>query len=273
VDPSTQFIAIIILLLTLVVSVIVTQFIRRRHDLVALRDIAAYRALPGLVGEAIEANRPIHVSLGSAGIGGANTLLALASAELFYQMAVRAAIGATAPLLSVSDPTAVPLGQDTLRRAYQSRGLLNRYRRGNVRWYPAGPRSLAFAAALTAALGVEQAAGNALVGSFGAELALVGDAAARHGQKLIAASDQLEGQAVAYVMSDQPLIGEEIFSAGAYLAGKPSHIATLFTLDVLRLLLILAILIPTLIALADAFTENRFSTTLGQFLRLLGIGG
>src|SRR5687768_6981125 len=45
VDGTTQIITILILLLTMVVSVIVTQFIRRRRDLYVLRDIAAYQAL------------------------------------------------------------------------------------------------------------------------------------------------------------------------------------------------------------------------------------
>jgi hypothetical protein len=269
VDTTTQTITILILLVTLVTSVIATQFIRRRRDVIALRQIAAYQAVPLMVGEAIEANRPIHMSLGSAGIGGSNTLLALVSAEMFFQVARRAAIGATSPILTVSDPTAIPLGQDMLRRAYQSRDLVNRYKRGNVRWYPSGPRSLAFAAALTATLGDDKVAANVLMGSFGAELALVAEAAQRRNQSLIATSDQLEGQAVAFAMSDQPLIGEEIFTAGAYMDGKPSHIAALVAQDVLRWLLILALLVPTALAVGDAILNGRFTAALG---RLLGGG-
>lgn len=255
-DGTTQIITILILLLTMVVSVIVTQFIRRRRDLYTLRDIPAYRALPMLVGEAIEANRPVHVSFGSAGLGGANTPLTLASAELLYQTAERTAIGGIAPIVTASDPTAIPLGQDTLRRAYQSRGLLERYRQGSVRWYPAGSRSMAFAAALTATLGDDRVSANILVGSFGMELALVAEASIRRDRKVIASSDQLEGQAVAYAMADQPLIGEEIFTAGAYLGGSPSQVAGVVTQDVLRILLIIAILIPTGLAVGDVVLKE-----------------
>jgi hypothetical protein len=263
-DGTTQIITVLILLLTMVVSVVVTQFIRRRRDLYTLRDIPAYRALPMLVGEAIEANRPVHISFGSAGLGGNSTPLTLASAELLYQTAERAAIGGVPPILTVSDPTAIPLGQDTLRRAYQSRGLLERYRPGSIRWYPAGTRSLAFAAALTGTLADDRVSANILVGSFGSELALAAEASARRNQKIIASSDQLEGQAVAYVLADQPLIGEEIFTAGAYLGESPSQIAGVVTQDVLRLLLVLAILIPTAIAVGDI--------VLKEFSRLLGRG-
>jgi hypothetical protein len=264
VDGTTQIITVLILTLTMVVSVIVTQFIRRRRDLYVLRDIPAYRLLPMLVGEAIEANRPVHVSFGSAGLGGNSTPLTLASAELFYQTAERAAIGGIAPILTVSDPTAIGLGQDMLRRAYESRGLLGRYQRGAVRWYPAGPHSLAFAAALTATLGDDRVSANILVGSFGPELALVAEGSARRNRTVIASSDQLEGQAVAYVLSDQPLIGEEIFAAGAYLGGSPSQIAGIVTQDLLRTLLILAILIPTAISVGDVVIK--------EISRLLGGG-
>jgi hypothetical protein len=266
VNNDTQVITILILLLTLVVSVIVTQFVRRRNDLFTLRDIPAYRALPMVVGEAIEANRPVHVSLGSAGLGGTNTLLALASAELAYQTVQRTAIGAVAPVITLSDPSALPLAQDTLRRAYRARGLLDRYRAGSVQWYPAGGRSLAFAAALTSVVGSEGVGGSILAGSYGPELALIAEASNRRGQHLIATSDQLEGQAVALAMADEPLLGEDVFAAGAYLGQAATQIAGLVTQDVLRWLLILFIFIPTELAIIGQLREQNLRGEGGVFI-------
>jgi hypothetical protein len=248
VDTTTQFISIILILAALVALVLATQFQRRRAF--ALRPIAAFEALPGAVGAAIEANRPLHLSLGSAGLGGERTLLALAGAELLYQVARRGAIGAASPLFTVSDPTAIPLGHDTLRRAYQSRGLLERYQPGAVHWYPAGPRSLAFAAALTAVMGDDHVGTNLLAGSFGPELALIGEAAHRRDQAIIAVSDQPEGQAVAYAFSDYPLIGEELFAGGAYLGTDAAHTGALVAQDVLRWLVIAALIVTAVAAAA-----------------------
>ncbi len=255
-DSVTQTLTLLIIVLALVVSIISTQFIRRRRTLVALRVIPAYASLPDRIGEAIEADQAVHVSLGSAGLGGTTTLLALANAELLYQTARRAVIGSQPPVLTVGDPTALPLGQDILRRAYASRRLVDRYQLSSVRWYPAGGRSLAFAAALTGVLADDRIGVSILGGSFGAELALPAESALRRDQSLLATSDQPEGQAVAYVMSDQPLIGEEVFTAGAYLDGRAAQLGTLVTLDVLRWLLILAILIPTVLAVADTLMRQ-----------------
>jgi hypothetical protein len=242
VDSTTQVLTTLIILLALVVSVIVTQFIRRRKEAFPLRPIAAYEAIPMLVGAAIEAGRPLHVSFGSAGLGGANTPLTLASAELLYQVVQRNLVGST--VVTLSDPSALPLAYGTLRRAYASR----RDRLGNssVRWYPAGTRSLAFAAALTGVLVDDKVSGSILVGNFGSEMALILATAARRRQTSIAGSTDLDGQAVAYAMSDYPLIGEEMFVAGAMLGGTASERGSIVTLDVLRWLLIVGILIATI---------------------------
>lgn len=237
-DTTTQFLSILVILLVLALFGASIGVMRRQRNRLILRAIPAYTRLPQIVGAAIEANRPMHLSMGNAGIGGDNTVLAVAVAEFFYHTARQAAISPVSPILTTSNPTTIPLEQDVLRRAYASRDLLTHFRAADVQWYPSGPRSLAFAAALTALIADNQVGGNVLVGSFGPELALVLDATRRRDQLAIAASDRLDGQAVAYAMSDEPLIGEEIYVAGAYLDNQR---VSVITLDVLRWIVILAI--------------------------------
>ena len=240
-ESTTQVITTLIIVLALAVTVIVTQFIRRRKESFPLRMIPAYEAIPLLIGESIEAGRPMHVSFGSAGLGGSNTALTLAAAELVYEVAARNQVGST--VVTASDPSALPLGYGMLRRAYASRR--DRLSASSVRWYPAGTRSLAFAAALTGMQGDERVSGNILAGSFGPEMALILESAMRKRQSTIAGSTDLDGQAVAYAMADQPLIGEELFVAGAYMSDSATQRGSVVTLDVLRWLLILGILIAT----------------------------
>lgn len=240
-ESTTQVITTLIIVLALAVTVIVTQFIRRRKEAFPMRAIPAYESIPLLIGEAIEAGRPMHVSFGSAGLGGSNTALTLASAELLYQVASRNQVGST--VVTVSDASALPLAYGTLRRAYSSRR--DRLSSSSVRWYPGGTRSLAFAAALTGMQGDERVSGNVLVGNFGPELALVLESAIRKRQSTIAGSTDLDGQAVAYAMADHPLIGEELFVAGAYMSDSATQRGSVVTLDVLRWLLIAGILLAT----------------------------
>ena len=250
-DVTTQTYVVLLLLAALVISTVARLVIRRRTGFYPLRPIGAYQRLPMAIGAAIEANRPVHMSLGSAGIGGKDTPLALATADLAYHTLRAAAIGDAPPLITMSNGAALPLAQDTLRRAYASRAMLARYPRGSAQWYPQGARSLAFAAALTGVMTDNRALINVLGGSFGPEMALPAEAAARHRQQLFASSDQLEGQAVAYALADQPLLGEELYVAGAYLGNEPSRQAMVITLDTLRLALVAVLAILVLVSVAE----------------------
>lgn len=245
-QENTQIIAILILIITFVVVVI-----PRLRTKPPLRRIMAYQAIPAMVGDAIEADRIIHLSFGGAGLGGERTLLAIASAELAYYVVQRATIGDTSPVITLSNPLALPLAQDTLRRAYQSRGLAERFSGLAARWYPSGERSLAFAAGVNVMSGVEQPAAHILVGSYGLELALMLMGANRRRIATIAASDQLDGQAVAYVMSETPLIGEEMFVSSAYLSEATNTSASILSLDLLRWLVIFVLLGGFIIAIIN----------------------
>ena len=59
---------------------------------------------------------------------------------------------------------------------------------------------------------------------------------------MIGASDDLTGQAVIFANTQDALIGEELFAAGAYLGAGVSHAASLTVQDILRWFIILALM-------------------------------
>ena len=215
--------------------VLVAILLRVSKKQPALRSVAGYSAMPKIVSAAIETARPTHFSIGSAAVGQPSTLSAIASLAIIYEMVQRQAINNQVPLLTLSDPVSLAIAQDTLRRAYLVRQNKAAYRPTAAAWYPQGVRSLAFAAG-AASHGVDVKAGSSiLLGEFGAEIAYLGEASARHDQFLIAQSTRLEGQAIAYAQADAPLIGEELFVGGAYTAPhKTFEMASALTLDILR---------------------------------------
>jgi hypothetical protein len=240
-DSATGLLTILILLLTFLVIALGTPLLRRNRR-IALREQVAFAALPLLVSEAIESDRPLHFSFGSAAPGGATTPLLLANIEMITLLATQAAIGARQPLITMSEALSIPVGYDVLRRAYRARNQESKVKLRNVQWYPDAARSLAFAGAVSSVIVEERVSTNVLTGSFGPELALIMDTAARRRQTVIAASDQLEGQAVAFAMSDYPLIGEEMFAGGAYLGQRAAQVGGILAVDVLRFLLVLTII-------------------------------
>ncbi len=246
-DTSTQFLSLFIVVIALAMVMVGGVTMRRVQRsgrmLPALRPMPAYDAVNSYVGLAIESNQPIHLGFGSVGLGGASTMTALASAELFYQTAKRAAVGDVPPVVTLSgDASALPLAQDTLRRAYRSRERLSAYRYMNTRWYPEGARRLAYSAAITAMMHDEHISTSILAGTFGAELALIMETSLRRNQAAVAISDQLDGQAVAWAFSEHVFIGEEIFNAGAYLGQDAGYYAQVITISGLRIMLVASLI-------------------------------
>ncbi|MDQ7025576.1 MAG: hypothetical protein Q9P01_04185 [Anaerolineae bacterium] len=259
-EATTQFTALILILLVFILNALV-----RRHDRAQMRRIRAFAIVPQITGESIEANRPLHVSLGGATIGGDTTLLALVGKEFIYYLTREVVIGDASPIFTVSDTTALPLTMDTLRRAYNAEGRSDAFLALSGRWYPSGNR-LAFAAALMTMQADDQVSGNVLTGRYGAELALVLNASNRHKKGSIAVSDRLDGQAVAYALATEALIGEEIFAAPGYLSDDVSLTNRNIVLDRVRWLLILVLIgIPILRPLLPTILE-----TIGS---IFGIGG
>jgi hypothetical protein len=236
-EVTVRVFSSIILLITLVVVALPT---RRKYW---LRKIRAYDVIPSLIGQSIESSQPIHISLGSAGIGGSTTLAALAGAEFAFYVSEQATIGDAPPVITLSDPSAIPLGQDALRRAYYAHNRGQMFRPTRVQWYPSGTRSMAFAAALTRLMATDRVSTNVLTGSYGPELALLLYTSKRRGITSIAVSDQLEGQAIAFALADHRLIGEEAFVAPSYLSDDPGAMRRAVAIDVMRWLLVLAIVI------------------------------
>ena len=214
-----------------------------------MRPIPAYERLPVLAADAVESAQRIHFSLGSSAIGETSTVAALVSAEIVYRLAERLAISRQMPLVTLSNPMTLPLAQDTLRRAYEYRRTMDRYRSSAAAWYPQGPRSLAFAAGVASLAADADVESHIVLGRFGPELALIGEGALRHEQGMIAHSDLVEGQAVAFAQADELLIGEELYVGPGYLNGTALERGSVFAQDMLRWLVILGIVLVALQAI------------------------
>jgi hypothetical protein len=234
-----------VLLAAAVAVTLVGALIARRRSF-ALRPIAAYTLLPDLMADAVESDQGVHFSTGSAALGQTSTVSALASAELIYRLASRLAVGERSPLITLSDPVTLLLAQDTLRRAYTYRQRQQAYRVRAAAWFPQGRRSLAFAAGASSLAADADVSTSILLGRFGAELALFGASAVRHDQRLIAHSDLVEGQAVAFAQADRVLIGEELYAGAAYMDGRPVDVGGVVAQDVLRWVVIVAIIVAAI---------------------------
>lgn len=230
-DTTLQVYSVLFVAITVVLVYTARFFHVRRGRRRRQRALAGFEQLAQWTTQSIESNRPLHLAFGNAGVGGDNTSAALAEAELFHHVIKRANSSDMSPIVSMSAPATIPLGQDTVRRAWGKGGALS-----SARWYPP---DLAYAGAVAASMADEEPAAHIMAGSFGAELSLMIDSADRSGQPSLAVSERLDGQAVAFAMADHALIGEELFAAPSAVAEDGGGRIDAVTLDVWRGLIIL----------------------------------
>jgi len=212
----------------------------KRKSPPAFREIAAFTRLRRAVGLAVEDGTRLHVSLGRGGLLTPRGAASLSALALLRQLGEQTSISDRPPVATSGDAALAVLSQDTLQAAYQSTGAEELFQPANGRLGGLTPFSYA-AAAMTVAH-QEQVSTDVLIGDFGPEVTLIADAAERENALLIAASNDPAAQAILFASASEALVGEELFAAPAYIGNDPSHSASLQVQDILRWLIILALL-------------------------------
>jgi hypothetical protein len=213
--------------------------------MVTLRPIAGFALIDQFIDYARCVRRSMHVSLGTKGVGGVATAETLAGLAALEHVAGALADGGLSPLVTVADPTLLPLAEDATRRAVERAGHPETYNPGRVRLV--APDALAYAAGTADLLASEGAKANVMVGWFGREYLVLGQPSAERGIGQVAGTVNPETLAFMAVSADEMLLGEEIFAASAYLDGKPSGVGSLLAQDWMRFLIVLFILIGVLL--------------------------
>lgn len=212
-----------------------------------LRPLPGLEELPRLVGRSAETGRPLHVSVGVAGVGGSATAETWAGLTILRELADAAANCDTPLLVTVSDPTVLPIAQDLLSRAYVRSGNPEGYDPTQVQLI--APEPMAYAAGVSGILDRESLTANVMIGSFGDEYLLIGETGARRGVRQIVGTADPRTLPLVYASADETLIGEEMFAGGAYTRRMPIQIASLLAEDWARWAVTAGILIVAAVKL------------------------
>jgi hypothetical protein len=237
------------LLVVAAILLLALTFWRRRSP-ASLRLIDAYDRLNRSVGLAVENGTRLHISLGRGNLFTARGGSALAGLAMLRRLAERTSVSDRPPIVTSGDASLAILSQDTLQSGYRAAGAEEQYRFSTGRLTGLTPFS--YAAGTIPTIHDENVSANIIMGDFGTESALLAEASDRENTNLIAASDNLSAQSVFYASSQDPLIGEELFAAGAYVGAGAAHEASLNVQDILRWLIILAIIIGSLLKFVGA---------------------
>jgi len=226
---------------------IIFGFMARKNPRRPLREITAFVRLRRGIGLAVEAGQRLHVSLGHGGVSGVQGASAMIGLNLLQRIARSASISDRPPVATSGETTLSILSQDTLKSALKAIGAENQYEptAGQL----SGLTPFSFAAGTMPVIQDQHVSVSILAGHFGPEAALITDVSERSGGLTLGGSDSITAQAILYATAQEPLIGEELYAAGAYLQAGPFHTASIQTQDFLRWILAGIILVGGILKL------------------------
>jgi hypothetical protein len=230
---------------------IITFFVRRLETEkgFTLRPLASFDAMQGQVGQAIESGSQMHVTLGQASVAGPNSPTTVAALVVLDHLAEDGCANGVPPLVTVGEGTILLAAQDSLYHGFAAANRPQDYRSRQAQFVAHDSDPFVYAGGVSAVLQQDKVIGNVMVGRFGAEVAIMSASAERRGIEQVIGTDDPTAMAIATAVTDNTLIGEELFAAGAYLKGKPDQIASLRIQDILRSLIMAAILIWAILQL------------------------
>ncbi len=215
----------------------------RRGQVPQLRSLPAYETIRGAMATAAEAGRPVHLSLGTAGVADAFAMETVAGLLALDFLSEQAAVTTNLPLVSTADPTTLLLAQDILSRPFKQREQLADYDPLSVRFIGGTPgtSAVAYAAGVMDILDHRYVASNVMLGRFADEYLLIGEVGARNNIPQVAGSANPDALALMRASANQVLIGEELFAASAYLSRSPWDVAGLIAQDAARWIMVGAV--------------------------------
>jgi hypothetical protein len=225
-------------------------FIYFGHKLppISLRDIPAFSHFRREVDLAVEAGKRLHISLGRGSIHDLQGGAAFIGLTVLDRCARAASNSDRPPVTTSGDGVLTILSQDTLQNTYRSLASEQRYDPTNARLTGLNP--MAYTAGAMPTIHDEHINANFFAGHIGSEIALLTEASERSQSFSVAGTDSIPAQAVLYATADEPLLGEELYAAGVYLGAGPAHLASLRMQDVLRWVLVAAMVIGAVLKLA-----------------------
>jgi hypothetical protein len=220
---------------------------RRGSSRVRIRPLTSFQDLRSETGRAAEGGGTIHIAIGNGGLIGEDAVTSLAALEVVEELADTAVLYNAPPIITVGDPTLLPLAQDILRRAYERHDLVKRYDPDQVRFV--APSPVAYAAGAANIVMTEDVMSNAMIGAFGSEVSLITDAGARRDLPQLAAAAASDALGALYPATDRLAVGEELYAAGAQMTEKRRYTISLQAQDILRLVLAAFIVMTAALAL------------------------
>ncbi len=212
-----------------------------------IRRIPGIDAIESAVGRCAEQGRPVVFTTALTDVGP----VLFACLGVLHSIAKRAAQYKLKLLIPQYSPEAMAIVEDTVREAYRAAGRANAFDPQSIVFLSS--EQFAFASGYMGLVHRERAGAAFMFGVFAAEALVLAEAGQQVGARQVAASVSPEQVAFFICTCDYTLIGEELFSASAYMSREPVQVAALAAQDRVKLLFGALVICGVLCATAAQF--------------------
>ena len=237
--------SLLVLILAAAVVIIFTALLLFTRQDIPLRKISSIRRLIKAIDQSTADGKRVHIGLANGQFLSPMNASALAGLEVLRQVELDCLASDSPAIVTSSDAPSVMLANDVIHAINHTRGQQTLFDPGLAR--QTGVNPLSYAVGTAAANRNEGVKTQLVMGDFGPEILYLNDSMAKTDGYSLSVSNSIAGQAAAYAVSDDVLIGEELFALPAYLSGKKQQVAGVLTQDILRWIVIILILAGVII--------------------------
>jgi len=230
---SSLAVGLILILATLLIMAVIA-FLDRARVKINFRQIPSLESLQKSINLVVEGGKGVHISLGRGNFLSPHFAGSLIGLNLLKYLTRRCLNGDIPPLSTSGDGLIHILSQETLDSAYERSHLPERH--GHAEAQIVGVTPYSYIAGAMMAQRDENQIVMLIAGHYGAESALLADMAERSRSHTISGTDDISAQAMLFVTTRAPLIGEEFFAVPAYTNPTLLNTSSLKTQDILRIL-------------------------------------
>ena len=254
----TGKIPLFIAMLAFSIAIITSIYKARSGEAVFIRRIPGLEAVNEAIGRATEMGRSILYVLGLGGVSGPATI---ASMNILGQVARRTADYETPLHVPCNDPIVMNVVREMVKTAYLNEGRPDSYNEENIFFLT--DSQFAYAAGVDGIMLRERPAAIFLQGTFFAESLILAETGNSIGAIQIAGTDSEHQLPFLITACDYTLIGEELYTASAYLSKEPMLLGSIRGQDWGKVLIFAAIVLGVILELAGV----NWITTLLQRVR------
>ena len=242
------------LICLIIITAAVSYYIKQAQagNVPKLRRIPGVEAIDEAIGRAVEMGRPVFCSHGIADLQaattGPQTIAGLSVLQYVAKKSIQLGADLTVP---VRRPEVWPIAADIVETEFKLAGRGDEFNPDKIAFLSSNQFS--FSSSYMGMMMRDKPAANIMVGAYWAESLQLAETGARIGAMQIAGTAQTSQIPFFLVTTDYCLIGEEVYSVGAYLSEDKLLIGSLAGQDVGR---ILAVVLGLLGAIVTAMGSN-----------------